>query len=127
MSKYNKIPEHLIPQIEAELGKASDAALARKYSAVAGFDIDRHAIFWMRKQRDIPPFQPKAYTRPKFTGRVEDKYPEVAKLLGRVPVTTIADYFGVSRSCVHAAAERLGISTSSIDPKSTIDQLLAAG
>lgn len=125
MAKYNKIPEHLIPQIESELGKVSDAALARKYSKLAGFEIDRHAIFWMRKQRGIPAAQPKTYTKPDFHGKIEDAHPEIRKLLGKVPVTSIAEHFGVSRSCIHAAADRLGIETGDLDHESTIEQLLA--
>lgn len=106
----NRIPAKFKAQIEAELGTMPDTELAAKYSQLSGVPIDRHTIFWMRKVRGIPAFHKKSYTKPPFRGRLEDIHPEVKYLFGKVPIAKIAEYFGVSRSCVRAAADRLGIS-----------------
>jgi len=113
--KRRRIPENIKPQIVGELGTMPDEAIAIKYSELAGFEIPRQTIFYMRKSRKIPAFVDHEYTPPPFRGRLEDAHPEVEELLGKVPVIRIAERFGVSRSCVRAAAKRLGKDTRATD------------
>jgi len=124
---YTRIPDDLREQIIPELGTMPDQALAEKFSTPK-LPIDRHLIFDMRKARGIEAFAPKdSYDPPAFRGRLEDAHPEVAALVGRVPVGKIADYFGVHRGTVRAAAKRLGRSTRVGDAAEVIGGLLLAG
>jgi len=113
--KRKRLPSHIREQLISELGTATDQALADKYSKLVGFTIERHTVFYLRNSRGIAAFAPRPYTPPAFKGRFEDAYPEVKELLGRVPLLHIARRYNVSRSCVRAAAERLGLPTRAQD------------
>ncbi|MFA5387975.1 MAG: hypothetical protein WC322_06360 [Candidatus Paceibacterota bacterium] len=108
--KQQRLPVGVREQIIPELGTMTDAALAKKYSR-RGLNIARHTIFYMRKSNGIPAFEQRNYTAPDFRGRLEDAHPEVKELLGKVPVVVLAKRFNVARSCVRAAAQRLGLPT----------------
>jgi hypothetical protein len=124
-----RVPPEFRDQIIAELGTVSDIELARKYTELSGSIIKKHTIFWMRRRRGIPARYAKKYTKPPFTGRLEDAHPEVKYLFGKVPVTVIASYFGVTTSCVRDVARRLGIKNPGrvkYDPAAIIAQHMAA-
>lgn len=109
--KQQRLPERWRGQIIGELGTMTDAALAKKYSKKVGFAIGRHTIFYLRKSNGIAAFEERAYSPPPFRGRLEDAHPEIKDLLGKVPVIVLAKKYDVSRSCVRAAAQRLGLPT----------------
>jgi hypothetical protein len=108
---YGWLPRALMERIHAELGNAPDAEIAERFSPEAqewgGFDIPRETIFRWRRDAGIPPYGG-AGKGSTFKGRVEDKYPEIANLIGKVPTTRIAERYGVSRACISRAARRLG-------------------
>ena len=112
--KRKRLPPDVRDQIKRELGTMPDQALADKYSTDA-LKIERHTIFYMRKQAGVPAYSQRPYTAPPFRGRLEDAHPEVAELLGKVPLVRIAEKFGVSRSCVRDAAKRLNKPTRAVD------------
>jgi hypothetical protein len=109
--KQQRLAERWRTRILVELGTMTDAALAKKYSKKVGFVIGRHTIFYLRKANGIPAFEQRAYSPPSFRGRLEDAHPEIKELLGKVPVVALAMRYDVSRSCVRAAAQRLGLPT----------------
>lgn len=133
MSRKNRIPEAFRERIVAELGTDTDINLARKWTETIkreapevgdGFRVDRHTIFWMRNQLGVAAYREQTYTPPAFRGKLEDAHPEVKDLIGRVPLAQIARHFGVSRSCVNAAAKRLGKVGRGIDHSANIKELL---
>ena len=131
--KY-RIPDQYLIGITAELGTATDTSIAQRWTETIksevrdlpdGWNIDRHTIFWMRKQKDIPSFHKRVYSAPKFKGRFEKAFPDAVKLFGQVPPTEIARKYGVSRSTVYEAAKRLGLESIEVDYSDRIDTLLA--
>lgn len=94
-----------------DLGKYPDQTVADMWSEKLDIEIGRHVPFFFRKQLGIEPFKKQTYTKPGFSGKIEDAHPEIKEMIGKATVTAIAEHFGVSRSCVRAAAGRLEIGT----------------
>lgn len=100
--RKHRIPRDVKKRLIEELGNMRDTKLAAKYSEILGFPLSRQAIFFLRQKYDIPPFHKK------IKGRLEEFYPEVLDLLGKVPIKEISKRFGVTNSSVRETMKRFG-------------------
>lgn len=114
-----RLPPEIIARIRDEAGSMTDAELAKKYSKIVGYPLDRHRIFYLRTSNGTPAAKTQAYTKPVFHGRLEDAYPELRYLIGVIDHTTLAARYQVSRSAVREAAKRLAV-----DPAQQLERVI---